>query len=471
VNVTNPFFSALCFGDDPSTPLVDESLDSTCRDQATLTPLTAADVANGFPFDSPYNADLPYTIKQSALFGEASYDFGQFKLTAGGRYYNFKETRDFISGGVFANGDTRIGDKTKSSGFNPRVIATYEPNEDLSFNVQAAKGFRVGGINDPLNLPICSAEDRVIYQPFTSGTYDDETLWNYEAGMKYSHRGVTFNAAAFHTSIKDLQVTVDAGSCSSRLVFNVPKAHTTGFEAELAASPLAGLDLSLAGSYVSAEFDSTIDNPVLASRTGIREGNRLPTVPKFQIAASATYGTRLSDNADWYVNTTFQHVGDRITQPGDQEPAAGIFVDGVNGSLWFDPVTGLAGSEDANFHSRLDLPAYNLVNFSLGVKWDSGLEVVGYINNAFDANPKLSFDRERGGRARLGYNVGTPRIIGLTIRQAFRSAPAVAAPPPPPPPPPPATQTCADGSVIDAAAACPAPPPPPPPPPPAPERG
>ena len=67
----------------------------------------------------------------------------------------------------------------------------------------------------------------------------------------------------------------------------------------------AGLDLSLAGSYVSAEFDLTIDNPVLASRTGIREGNRLPTVPKFQIAASATYGTRLSDNADWYVNTSF----------------------------------------------------------------------------------------------------------------------------------------------------------------------
>ena len=38
---------------------------------------------------------------------------------------------------------------------------------------------------------------------------------------------------------------------------------------------------------------------------------------------------------------------------------------------------------------------------------------------------------------------------------------------PPPPPPPPATQTCADGSVIDATASCPLPPPPPPPPPPA----
>ena len=36
--------------------------------------------------NSPYNADLPYDIKQKAVFGEASYDFGQFKLTGGGRY-------------------------------------------------------------------------------------------------------------------------------------------------------------------------------------------------------------------------------------------------------------------------------------------------------------------------------------------------------------------------------------------------
>ena len=46
-----------------------------------------------------------------------------------------------------------------------------------------------------------------------------------------------------------------------------------------------------------------------------------------------------------------------------------------------------------------------------------------------------------------------------------------AAPPPPPPPPVPATQTCPDGTVIDATATCPAPPPPPPPPPAPVERG
>ncbi|HEY0164110.1 MAG TPA: TonB-dependent receptor, partial [Sphingomicrobium sp.] len=337
------------------------------------------------------------------------------------------------------------------------------------------KGFRLGGVNDPLNIPLCSVPDQGIYGPFAAATYDDETLWNYEAGMKYSTSGVTLNAAVFHTSIKDLQVTVDAGSCSSRLVFNVPKSHTTGIEAEFAVSPAPGFDLSLAGSYISAEFDSTIDNAVLAGRTGIREGNRLPTVPKFQMAATATYGQRFNANSDWYVSASVQHVGNRYSQPGDQEPGAGVFtIAGGNPSLYYDPVTGLFGSADTDIGS-LRLPAYNLVNLSAGLKWDSGLEIVAYANNLFDENAKLSFDRERGGRARLGYNIGTPRTIGLTLRQAFMAPRAVAmAPPPPPPPPPPAapaTQTCADGSVILATDACPAAPPPPPPPAPEPERG
>jgi iron complex outermembrane receptor protein len=461
VNVTNPFLATLCFPDDPTTPDEDESEDSACADQATLTPLTAADVANGFPLDSPYNADLPYDIKQKAVFGEASYDFGQFKLTAGGRYYDFSESRDFISGGVFANGDRFIGDKTKSNGFSPRVIATWEPTNNLSVNVQAAKGFRLGGVNDPLNLPLCTDEDEALFGSFQN--YDDETLWNYEAGVKYSRRGVTFNAAVFHSKIKDLQVTLDAGSCSSRVVFNVPKAHTTGIEAEFAANPLPGLDLSIAGSYVDAQFDSTLPEP-LATSTGIRDGNRLPTVPKFQMAATVAYTQRFSDTGEWYVTGSFQHVGSRYTQPSDQENNPRNFVSGL-------PYNGAPGTDVTRVD--LKLPYYELVNLSAGLRWDSGLEVVGYINNLFDENPRLSFDRERGGRARLGYNIGTPRVIGLTLRQKFGGERAVveAAPPPPPPPPPPATQTCADGSVILATESCPVPPPPPPPPPPAPERG
>ncbi len=423
---------------------------------------TSAAVANGFPnLDSPYNADLPYDIKQKAVFGEVSYDFGLVALTAGARYFDFDEERDFVSGGLFANSDNRLGEKTSSKGFSPRVIATFEPSRNLKFNVQAAKGFRLGGVNDPLNLPLCSDADETLFGPF-AGAFDDETLWNYEAGVKYSRGPISFNAAAFHTRIKDLQVTLDAGSCSSRIVFNVPKAHTTGVEMEFGLSPFTGFDLSVAGSYIEAEFDSTLPG-ALAATTGIRDGNRLPSVPKFQIAATATYGQRFNDRSEWYVSGSVQHVGSRFTQPGDQENNPRTFVYGND----FGGIPAGVGTT-----LDLELPSYNLVNLSAGLEFDSGLDLILYANNIFDENPRLSFDRERGGRARLGFNIGQPRTIGLTIRQAFSAAPAPAEvifAPPPPPAPVQATQTCADGSVILATDTCPAMPAPMPVP--APERG
>ena len=391
----DPFLASLCF----------RPVNPACRSPGV--PLLSSDLANGFPADSPYNADLPYDIKQTAVFGEASYDLGQFKITAGGRVYNFKEKRKFTSGGLFANGDNRE-DKTKSSGFSPRAILTYEPNRNLSFNVQAAKGFRLGGVNDPLNVPLCSDQDEAIFGGFQS--YDDETLWNYEAGVKYSRGPITFNAAAFHTRIRDLQVTLDAGSCSSRIVFNVPKAHTTGVEMELNASPARGLELSIAGSILQAKFDSNVVDGTGAVIGGIRDGNRLPSVPKFQIAATATYAHRIRTDADMVLSASFQHVGNRYTQPSDQENNPRTFVSGVA----FNGATG-AGVTTID----LQLPSYNLVNLSAGLEFDSGLDLILYANNIFDENPLLSFDRERGGRARLGFNVGSPRTIGVTVRKAF----------------------------------------------------
>ncbi len=429
---------------------------------ATLGAGTAAAVDGGFGLhDNPYHADLPYVDTQKALFGEASYKFSQFKLTAGGRVYDFHEKRTFHSGGLFSNDDNR-SDRTKSNGFSPRGIFSWQPNRSLSVNLQAAKGFRLGGVNDPLNVPLCSGSDVATFGGFQ--TYDDETLWNYEAGVKYSKHGVTFNAAAFYNDIRNLQVTLDAGSCSSRIVFNVPKAHAEGIEAEFSIHPLLGLDLSFAGSLLNSKFGSSVTTGGVVVE-GIRKGNRLPTVPKYQFAATANYESRFNSNANWYVNGSVQRIGNRFTQPSDQEPTPKPI-----DLTFFDPATGLSDTVATSF-GPFKLPAYTLVNASIGVKWDSGVEVSAFVNNIFDVDPKLSLDRERGLRARIGYNVGQPRIIGLVVRKSFGSRVGAALPPPLPAAPlPPATQTCPDGSVIDATATCaapPAPPPPPPPPPPA----
>ncbi|PAX07171.1 TonB-dependent receptor [Sphingomonas lenta] len=367
---------------------------------------TSASVRNGFGPDSPYNAFLPYDIEQKAVFGEASYEAGRLTATAGLRYYDFKEERRFLSGGLFANGDDRT-DRTSSDGFTPRFLLSYEASDQVTFNAQASKGFRLGGVNDPLNLPLCSPADEALFGGFQN--YDDETLWNYELGVKSSFRGFTFNAAAFRTDIKNLQVTLDAGSCSSRIVFNVDEAHTQGLEVEIAATPAPGLDLALSGTVLEAEFDSTLPEP-LATSTGIRNGNRLPSVPKFQLSANATYTRPVNDTMDAFVSASFQHVGSRFTQPADQENNPRTFVAGL-------PFGGAPASASTTLDLRL--PDYQLFNLSAGLEFDRGLSLIAYVNNLFDENPILSFDRERGGRARLGFNIGQPRTIGVTARQRF----------------------------------------------------
>ena len=366
---------------------------------------------NGFPANSPYNADIPYIIKQTAVFGEASYQAGSFKLTAGGRYYDFSEASDFKTGGIFANGDNQVGRKTSSNGFTPRVIASYEATQGVTLNLQASKGFRLGGVNDNLLQNLCTAGDLATYG--NRPKFGDESLWNYEGGIKAHSGGLTFNASVFHSAIKNLQVTADAGSCSTRVIFNVPKAHSTGIEMEFSAKPAPGLELSLSGSYTDSKFDSTVLDSGGGVIAGIRKGNRLPTVPKFQMAAAATYTAKLA-SVDWATTASFQHVGDRFTQAVDQEPGVGTFTN----SIYYNPANGTYGTGAYTF-GAYNLPSYNLVNLSTGLSWENGLSISVFVNNLFNKTPLLALDRERGGRARLGYSIGSPRKIGLTVRKDF----------------------------------------------------
>ncbi|MBN7796198.1 TonB-dependent receptor [Parahaliea mediterranea] len=385
------------------TPGYDAVTDDTLGDGA------AAGAANGYGPDSPYNSDLPYDIEQMAVFGEMSYQLTErLNLTLGGRWYDFEEERRFTSGGLFSNGDDQTDD-TSSDGFNPRLMASYALSDEMTVNAQASQGFRLGGVNDPLNRTLCDAGDERTFGSFQ--VYDDESLWNYELGFKSLFGGLSFNAAIFYTDIEDLQVTLDAGSCSSRISFNVPEAHTLGAEWELSAYPLDGLLVTFNGSYVEAEFDSTVTNSEGAVLGGVEKGNRLASVPEFQMSTSVTYTfpVALFGANEMYLSAQLQYVGDRYTQPSDQVAGAGDFTSGL-------AYGGATGNEVTSVDLELD--SYELINLSTGINWDTW-EAVLYVNNVADENVDLSFDRERGGRARLAYRTNQPRTVGLTVRKYF----------------------------------------------------
>ena len=304
--------------------------DDATRDSGAIAPTDPSDTMNGFPGpDSPYNADIPYDIEQWAVFGEVSYDVtDRLNLTVGGRFYDFEEERTFKTGGWFSNGDF-AEDTTSSDGFTPRVMASFDVNEDMTINAQASQGFRLGGVNDPLNATLCEGSDLETFGGFQE--YEDETMWNYEVGFKSMYENFSFNAAAFYTDIEDLQVTLDAGSCSSRVAFNVEEAHTLGVEWELTAYAMDGLLLTFAGSWIEAEFDSTVKDGDGNIVGGVEDGNRLASVPELQLSASATYtfGAQLFSSNEMYVSGLVQHVGERYTQPGDQVNGAGDFQSGL----------------------------------------------------------------------------------------------------------------------------------------------
>ena len=371
---------------------------------------TSAAVANGFPnLDSPFNSDLPYDIEQTAIFGEVTYDVNdKLQMTFGGRYYNTDEVRVITTGGLFANGDAGQVNETSSSGFTPRVLAKYNLNENTTLNAQISQGFRLGGVNDPLNTPVCSAQDLAIFGGYQD--YGYETLLNYEVGVKSTlGNGATLNAAAFYADMEDLQVTLDAGSCSSRITFNVPEAKSSGVEIEYTSQPTDNLELSIAASAINAKFKSTVMDATGSVLGGLENGNRLASVPEVQLAATGTYLFPL-DRGDGFLSATVHYIGDRITQPGDQRDGEGNFASGL----------AFGGASGADVTSLdLILASYTILNFRAGVTIDNGWEAAIYMNNATDENANLSFDRERGGRARLGFRTNQPRTIGVTVRRSF----------------------------------------------------
>jgi iron complex outermembrane recepter protein len=389
--------------------------------------------ATNAPVDTPFFSDLHYRLKQYAGFGEATWHAtSQLALTAGLRYYKFTEDKDVLFAGAFA-GETFVPNtnppvpgvvpaSTHSSGTSPRGIVSYKITDDVQVNVQAARGFRLGGINDPINLPLCSPTDRVVFGNQTN--WKDEKTWNYEIGAKtqWLDRRVTFNISAFYADIKDLQATTTAGSCSSRVVFNVPTARSEGVEAELFARPNRNWDFGLSATFIDAKLTSSVtstdNNGKIVVVGGLADGNRLPTAPKAQAAASVGYTLPLMENRDFFANATVQYVGSSFSQFENEQPGWGQICTGCSNPNAASLIVLGGPLSTSSITFNPELPSYTLANLRFGLKSDRW-QVAGYINNITDKNARLALDYERGRRARVGYLTNQPRTYGIYGRYEF----------------------------------------------------
>ena len=373
------------------------------------------------PTDSLYWSSLGYKLDQVSLFGEGTYDVTEtFSLTAGLRFYHFSEDKEQVFDGLFANDNTGTvvvsqPGSTDASGLAPRLIATFKLPHNANVNAQVSRGFRLGGINDPLNEPLCTPEDLSTFGG--NETWKDESVWNYEVGYKSRILNGTgaFNVSAFYADIHDLQATVTAGSCSSRVVFNVPRARSQGIELEFEVAPNRNFDFAFSGSFMDPELRSTLTSTDLSGGvsivSGIEEGRRLPSVPRFQFATAATVQGEVKPGALAYLTGTYQHIGSRFTQVGDDDL-------GTLDLNSFAPNTIGGPLTQSTFTYDPELPAYDIVNLRVGVRWKTS-DVSIFLNNVTDERALLSLDRERNTRARIGYLTNQPRTFGVAYRVTF----------------------------------------------------
>ena len=375
------------------------------------------------PVDSIFFSQFGYDLDQWALFGEATMKLtAKFSLTAGLRYYDYHEDKQekvdgaFASNPNFPTGVLSIPGTIKANGIAPRVIGTWKFDEDAALNVQASEGFRLGGINDPLNIPLCSPEDLLTFGGHD--TWDDEKVWNYEVAYKKRRLpgNSSLNVALFYMDIKDLQTTVTAGTCSSRVVFNVPKARSRGIELEYETAPTNHFDLAFSGSINDGQLRSTVTSTDTLGNTtvvsGIEEGRRLPSVPEVQAAISLIYRWEVARGSQMYATGTWQYIGTRFTQVGDQD----LGTLDMTAPPLFNTIGGPLTQNIFTYDPKL--PAYDLLNLRVGLR-RGGWDVALYANNVLNELAYLSLDRERGTLARIGYIVNQPRTVGIATRFSF----------------------------------------------------
>ena len=236
-------------------------------------------------------------ISQYAGFGEASYEYAKFKLTAGLRYYSYTNEETLSEGGGLITGSgppLLYSLPATSSGFNPKLNVSYEPTPNFTGYVQAAKGFRPGGANAP---PPSSC-------PSNPLQFGPDSLWSYEAGVKarfFDHR-LTVHAAVYYEDWPKIQQLVSE-QCGATYTANAGTAHIYGGEVEVAAQLLRDLTITTAAGYTHANLVSTTPD------TGFDPGDRVQDVPQWTDTTTFTYRHPVTGAYDFVLHAENVYAG------------------------------------------------------------------------------------------------------------------------------------------------------------------
>jgi iron complex outermembrane receptor protein len=164
----------------------------------------------------------------------------------------------FVDRGGALTGSTHVFEGSRT---DYHVSADYRFNPQVMAYASIGTGYKAGGVGP---RPFNASQARA---------FGPEKLTSYELGLKTDllNRQVRFNTAIFYNDFKDAQIVLlscpqfgGPGPCA--LPQNAGNAKVKGVEVELLATPVAGLQLDLSGSYLHWSWDCV--NPEVVEVVG-----------------------------------------------------------------------------------------------------------------------------------------------------------------------------------------------------------
>ena len=347
-------------------------------------------------------ADYPSHVEQEteniSIFGQFDLDLSStVTLTAGLRvmredkdYFYDEQVRELVSAKSYASGtlfgtfsdvvglpvSTKFKGDSSDDLWTGKLQLDYKPTEDLLLYAGINRGVKAGGFNAPIDFGGAQ---------LTPGgyryDYDEEVLLAYEAGFKSTLMDgkMRLNGSLYYYDYQDYQGYVFAGVSGNIVNYD---STVAGAEIELLASPIAGLDIILSGSYIDAEVEDVEVAP------GIFENTEPSNVPPLQLSGLVRYAWPMGDA--------------EMAVQGDAS-----YSDNTYYNL-------------RNYDSH-EMDDYTLVNarFTYATGGDSNWEFAAFVNNLTDEeNEIMGFDLSLFcGCSEIA--VGEPRWWGVSARKNF----------------------------------------------------
>ncbi len=358
--------------------------------------LNAASGAPAFALPNIVPGDLIFTTnsffntKEYAAFGEITYDLSdRISVTAGGRFYETNVDSVADSDGFAVGGVTHVDGVQKESGFNPKFLIQAAASDQVDLYASATKGFRIGGINGkvPADKPgdLCFNEVRANNIDTSKlGSFDSDTLWSYEAGLKskFAENRVSINAAAYVIDWTNI-AQQNRLACGFQFIANAGAAKIKGFEVEMVFAPLDGLTFVTALGHADAEITLAGGDP------NVKVGDRIQGVPNWTFTGSGEYVFPLNGAMDGLVRADFNHYGESFS----------------------------ANNEAANPRRRDPWSELNLRAGVIRGDWEVALFVDNVLNEHANLADSRSIAAETPGRQRIVTN--RPRTVGVDVRTHF----------------------------------------------------